>query len=139
MRRRKNPDALTYWLTFGALLAGAAALGAYKVMSARERERVFPLGAGKNDVAIGGGWTMLDVSTRSSAPPLAKRANLRGGDLITVLLNGGAKEINWPYPVTVVGPSHQRDLVYAGVWALNPPIFGPQTIDFGPEHVFTIV
>lgn len=136
-RRKKNPDALGYWLALAGILLGAVALAAYKAMGSKDRAKALPVSATPNDVAIGGPWTMLDVEQRGRAKDSrASRVALSRGDLVVLLLTAGAG-VNMPYPVTVVGDG--RAAAYNGMWALQAPPAGPQFVDFGPEHVFQIV
>lgn len=96
-----------------------------------------PVGVGlkAHDVPIGGNWTMLDVGDRTKVS-LADRQAAGSGAIVTVLLDNGAG--GWPYPVTILGKSGRADLPLNGVWSLVAPPFGPQTLDFGPEHIFTL-
>jgi hypothetical protein len=140
-RRRKNPvDAITYWVVLGGLVTTAVAIAAWKAMSARDRASVLPVSGGKpNDVAIGGPWTMLDVDARGKAKdPLPDRQAVKRGAIVAVLLNAGDVRFNMPYVVSVLGSSGRPELPFTGTWAIAAPPAGPQAIDFGPEHIFTI-
>ena len=139
-RRRRNPSDphVTYWLVLGGLVVVGIAAAAWKAMSAADKARLLPVGGKPNDVAIGGPWTMLDVEARGRArDSRAAREGVEKGAIVAILLNAGAP-LNMPYIVTVLGGSGRPDLPLNGIWSLAQPPAGPQTIDFGPEHIFTI-
>lgn len=136
-RERNGVDAVTYWTVIALALAGGVSIWAWKQLSDAQRSSVIPIGAGRNDVKIGGPWTMLDITGRPGIPSRGARLGLKRGDVITVLLSAGAP-LPLPYVVWVIGPSGSADLPFTGIWALAVPPAGPQAIDFGPEHVFTI-
>ncbi len=141
-RRRKNPtvgDRAMYWLAFGGLVVFAIAVAAWKAMTERQRSSILPVSSTPNDIDIGGPWMMLDVEQRGRAKDSrAAREGIQRGQIVAVLLNASGAKFNMPYIVSVLGSSHRTDLPFNGTWALTAPPAGPQTIDFGPEHIFLI-
>lgn len=87
---------------------------------------------GRNNVDLGGGWKMLDVSNLQSDTGKQRLAGgLTPNTTVTLVLDAGGGPI--AYLATVAGGTSL--LGYTGQWTSKKPPGGPQMIDFGPEHV----
>jgi hypothetical protein len=82
-----------------------------------------------------GGWRMLDVRDIRDKSVSSVAQSLKPGQIASLVLQNQ----NGPYMVfnarVIQGGN---GIMYAGSWASQPPVGGPQLIDFGPEHVFAV-
>lgn len=87
------------------------------------------------DRSLDGNWTMLDVRDLQNAGVKSRAPNLKPGDVVSLIM----QQPGGPYLVfsaKVTGGSAQT--MYQGSWMTKPPKDGPQSIDFGREHVYAI-
>jgi hypothetical protein len=85
------------------------------------------------DRMLDGDWRMLDVRDIRSKDVAAKAQNLKAGDTASLVLQNKSGPF-MVFNAKVIGGS--AGTMYAGQWASQPPVGGPQMIDWSPEHVF---
>lgn len=85
------------------------------------------------DRMLDGDWRMLDVRDIRGANVAAKAQNLKPGEVASLVLQNKSGPF-LVFNAKVIGGS--SGTMYAGSWASQPPVGGPQMIDFSQEHVF---